>query len=429
VAIGGSSSETASLVTRVHYRVVLITLLVNSISYIDRVFISVAAPQIRHDLNLSSIQLGLVFGAFSLAYFLFQTPWGSLADTYGACKIVAAGIAGWSLFTALCGAAWNLISMLAFRFGFGASEAAVSPAVASAYTRWVPVSERATAFALFLSGGRIGGAITPPIAAFLLMRVGWRWMFPAFGALGILAAAVWWVWYKDDPEKHRGVSAGELEKIRRPIPSGVGASYSDSPMPWYRLLRSGPLLMLLAIAFASPLVWQFYITWFPTYLMEERGFTLKEAAGYATLPLFLGVAGNCIGGLVADALSRKLGLRRGQALVGFCGLAVSALLLYLGSSLAEHRLAVILLSLAAGVSDMTLGATWSTTVAIGAQSPGLAAGLLNSASNMGAMFSPVLMGWAYQNWQNWKMILLACVICDVISAVLWLGIGLKSARS
>lgn len=143
VGIGGPSSETACLVTRVHYRVVLVTLLVNSISYIDRVFISVAAPRIRHDLNLSSIQLGFVFGAFSLAYFLFQTPWGSLADTYGARKIAAIGIAGWSLFTALCGAAWDLISMLAFRFGFGASEAAVSPAVASAYTRRVPVSERA----------------------------------------------------------------------------------------------------------------------------------------------------------------------------------------------------------------------------------------------------------------------------------------------
>ena len=100
------------------------------------------------------------------------------------------------------------------RFTFGTLEAALSPATATAFTRWVPVAERSTSFGAYLSGGRLGAALTPPLAAFLMLRFGWRIMFAIFGSLGVLAAAVWFIWFRDDPAVHPSVNAEEREIIR-----------------------------------------------------------------------------------------------------------------------------------------------------------------------------------------------------------------------
>src|SRR5437868_761340 len=175
--------------TLVRYSIVGLAMAINMLCYTDRVCIAVAGPRIRSELGLSPAQLGLVFSIFSLAYAAGQAPWGMLADRFGSRSIVTGAILCWSGFTALTGAVRGFFSMLAVRFTFGALEAALSPATATAFTRWVPVAERSTSFGAYLSGGRLGAALTPPLAAFLMLRFGWRTMFVIFGSLGVLAAA------------------------------------------------------------------------------------------------------------------------------------------------------------------------------------------------------------------------------------------------
>jgi len=80
----------------------------------------------------------------------------------------------WSAFTALTGLAWSFASLTAIRFVFGALEAALSPAVATAFRRWIPIDERSAAFGFFLGGGRLGGAITPFATGILLVHFGWK---------------------------------------------------------------------------------------------------------------------------------------------------------------------------------------------------------------------------------------------------------------
>src|SRR3954469_21617638 len=127
---------------RIRWSIVLMALLINMICYTDRVTIAVAGPEMRKAFDFSQAQMGLVFSIFSLSYFLGQTPWGILADRYGSRHIVTFAIPGWSVFTALTATAWSFVSLIAIRFTFGALEAAFSPSVASAFSRWVPVNER-----------------------------------------------------------------------------------------------------------------------------------------------------------------------------------------------------------------------------------------------------------------------------------------------
>jgi MFS family permease len=383
---------------RTQRTVVTLALAVNLVSYLDRVSISVAAPALRSEFGFTPLQMGQVFSAFSLSYAIFQAPWGAAADSFGARRIVTLGILGWSLFTALTAASWNLISLLLIRFLFGAIEACLSPAVGSAFGRSIPASQRSTAFGVFLAGGRLGGAIGPAMAAVLVLRYGWRASFLAFAGLGILAGAAWWRGYRD--------------------PVQIGAVRERLP----RTPVSSPLICLLLAAFTYTFMWQFYITWFPTYLIEKRGFELVEAGRFAGLPFLFGLAATWIGGWASDRLTRRFGLRMGRSGFAFAALILSAAALSIGVSTGNRTTAAILIAFAAGAGDLMLGAAWACAVDIGGEAAGAVSGLMNSASNMGGFVSPLLFGWVLQTWKEWNAVLIVAALANVAAACFWLGV-------
>jgi MFS family permease len=402
----------------VRYSVVLLALLINMVCYTDRVCIAVAGPEMRKEFGFSQTEMGFVFSIFSLSYALGQTPWGILADRHGARGVVAFAIAGWSAFTALTAAAWSLASLLTIRFVFGALEAAFSPSVASAFSRWVPVNERATAFGAFLGGGRLGGAITPPIAGFLLLHYGWRTPFVVFGAFGLLWAGAWFFWYRNTPAEHRHVKTEEAAAIA----AGATAP-AAGPAPWGELLRSRRLWCLLLAAFGSTFMWQFYITWFPTYLREYRGMSLTESSYYAGLPLLVGVGANWVGGVLTDWIGRRRGDRMARTVVGFVSISSGALLMSAGIWCGPAWLAALLMGCAAGAVDLYLGAAWSSATDIGGTAGGAVSGLMNAASNCAGFASPALMGYVLQRSGNWNAVLYLSVATTVCAAILWLFVN------
>lgn len=404
----------------VRFSVVLLALAINMVCYTDRVCIAVAGPEMRKAFQLSQTEMGFVFSIFSLSYALGQAPWGMLADRFGSRGIVALAIAGWSVFTALTATAWSFVSLLVIRFVFGGLEAAFSPSVASAFSRWVPVNERATAFGAFLGGGRLGGALTPPIAGFLLLHYGWRVPFVVFGAFGLLWAVLWFAWYRNSPGEHRSVSPTESAHI-----AAHTTVAAKGPVPWSELLASRRLWCLLFTAFGSTFMWQFYITWFPTYLREHRGMSLTESSYYASLPLLLGVGANWVGGVLTDWIGRRSNDRTARTVVGFCSLTMGALLMSAGVWCPQAGLAALLMGCAAGAVDLYLGAAWSSATDIGGSSGGAVAGLMNAASNGAGFASPALMGFVLQQSNNWDAILYLSVGTTACAAVLWLFVNPK----
>jgi ACS family glucarate transporter-like MFS transporter len=409
--------------TLVRYSIVGLAMGINMLCYTDRVCIAVAGPRIRSDLGLSQAQLGLIFSIFFLAYAVAQAPWGMLADRFGSRGIITAAILCWSGFTALTGTVWGLLSMLAVRFTFGTLEAALSPATATAFTRWVPVAERSTSFGAYLSGGRLGAALTPPLAAFLMLRFGWRIMFVIFGSLGVLAAAAWFAWFRDDPSAHQSVNAEERQVIRAGISQPSERGQASSRPHWQELLRSSRLWCLLGVAFASTFLWQFYITWFPTYLIEKRGLPVQEASYYAGLPFLCGFAATWVGGMITDYLTRRFDARRGRLYLGCAGLLLTGTLMSLGVFSPLPRAGALLMAVAAGTIDLYLGAAWSSAVDIGGRSGGAVAGLMNASSNCAGFASPALMGWVLQTTGNWNTVLFAGIASTFIAAYLWMRVN------
>ena len=250
----------------------------------------------------------------------------------------------WSVFTGLTAMVWNLTSLLAVRFTFGALESALSPSVASAFNRWVPINERATSFGAFLGGGRFGGAITPPIAGFLLLHYGWRIPFLVFGAIGLVGTVLWLWWYRDAPVDHPSITQAELERLREPETEHGEKTRTD----WKQLLRSQRLWCLLGVAFGATFLWQFYATWFPTYLRERRGMSMAESSMYASLPFLVGLFANWIGGLLTDWIGRRTDHRYARTVVGLASLFAGAALMSSGIWWQTASTAALLMGLAAG---------------------------------------------------------------------------------
>lgn len=381
-----------------HWIVASATLL-NMVSYIDRSCISVVAPSMRREFHLSSTQLGVLFSSFFLSYALLQAPWGMVADRLGPRKIVAFAIFAWSTFTALTGAATDYFLLLAIRFVFGGMEAALIPSIASAFSRWLSDKWRTTGFGIFLSGGRLGGAVAPLIASFLMLRHGWRLTFVLIAILGLFAA---WAW---------------LAATLSP-PSSSSSVPVDSVQSGLRYFSWRMLALMLSV-FSYTMMWQFYATWYPTYLVERRGFSLAQAASYAAVPFMLGIGSNWIGGVACDILSRRVGIARARAVLGCLFLTSASILFYCGI-VTSASTAPWLLAAAAGVGDLFLPMAWGAATDLGGASAGAVGGWMNSASNLGGFLSPIILGAAIERWKSWDEILFLWAGEVVLAAIFWL---------
>ena len=109
------------------------------------------------------------------------------------------------------------------------------------------------------------------------------------------------------------------------------------------------------MAFASTFLWQFYITWFPTYLIEKRGLPVQEASYYAGLPFLCGFAATWVGGIITDYLTRRFDARRGRLYLGCAGLLLTGTLMSMGVFSPLPRAGALLMAVAAGTIDLYLG--------------------------------------------------------------------------
>src|SRR6202045_1335017 len=308
-----------------HTRHVVLALIVGAymITYMDRVNIASAVPVIQKDLGFSMVTIGWIFASFRWGYAFFQIPGGWFGDRIGGRRALSLVVGWWSIFSSLTAFSWNAVSMGLCRFFFGMGEAGAFPIATRSLSRWMLPSERGHAQGVTHAGSRLGAAFTRPLAVFLIAAYGWRSPFFAFGGLGLLWAALWFSYYRDSPEHHRGVNAQERELIHSA--TGGPRSKVGASVPWRKILSS-PTLWALCLMYAC---YQYglvvYLDWFPTYLKESRGLTLGQMGVYSSLPLFAGVAGDLAGGWLTDLLLRRTGdIRRSRRLVGIAGFVIAA---------------------------------------------------------------------------------------------------------
>jgi ACS family D-galactonate transporter-like MFS transporter len=177
--------------------VILLTLGV-IIAYTDRINLSAALPAIRMNFPLSAAASGILLSAFFWAYTLLQTPAGWVVDRFGLKWPYAASLFVWSAVSAATALVSSLHGLIAIRIILGAGEAIVAPASIRYIRENFAEHERGLPIGIYFSGTKYGPAIGAPVATYLVLAYGWRWMFVLNGAIGFLWLIPWLLLARDD---------------------------------------------------------------------------------------------------------------------------------------------------------------------------------------------------------------------------------------
>ncbi len=404
--------------TRTRYWVVVFAVVLAVVQYIDRVCISEAAPLISRDLRLAPWQMGYVFSAFTLAYALFEVPCGWLGDRIGPRKVLLRIVLWWSFFTAATGWVWNWLSLVTTRFVFGAGEAGCFPNLTKALNRWLPSRDRTRAQGLLWMSARWGGAATPLLVYFTLQYVHWRTAFLLFGLLGVAWAIAFYFWYQDDPRTHPGMNAAEAALLPHEPPPE-----HHLRVPFELWLRSKTVWCLCAQYAALSYTWYFFITWFPTYLLQARGFDMKHSAWLAGTPLLLGGFGSLAAGWLTPWLVRRLGsVRRVRCGLGAFGYLAGAALLVVSTRLVDPYLAVAAIALVSFFNDLAMPGSWATCMDVGGRYVGTLGGAMNMMGNLGGFLSPIVTGYVVERTGSWTGTFYAAAAVYVVGALCWMAL-------
>ncbi|MBB3321867.1 MULTISPECIES: MFS transporter [Atlantibacter] len=298
------------------YYILLIIFIVTAINYADRATLSIAGTEVAKELQLSAISMGYIFSAFGWAYLLMQIPGGWLLDRYGSKKVYTYSLFFWSLFTFLQGfvdmvpLAWAGVSMFLMRFMLGFSEAPSFPANARIVAAWFPTKERGTASAIFNSAQYFSLAIFSPLLGWLTFAWGWEHVFTVMGAIGFVLTFMW-VKFIHNPTDHPNMSANELEFIRKGgavVDMDHKKTSTDSGPKLHYIKQMLTNRMMLGVFFGqyfiNTITW-FFLTWFPIYLVQEKGMSILKVGMVASIPALCGFAGGVLGGVFSDSLIKR----------------------------------------------------------------------------------------------------------------------------
>ncbi len=443
--------------TRVRYGVMGFLCALSFLTYFDRVCIVRAQKVIQHDLNITDTGMGLILGAFWLAYALFEIPSGWLGDRYGARGTLTRIVIAWSVFTALSGAATGFFTLLLWRFCFGVGEAGAYPNMARVQSRWLPVNSRARAGGLLWLFARWGAAFSPIIFGTLLrfadsprfrqmlVRLhlsraiatypAWRIGFFFSGLLGLIWVILFYVWFRDEPTEKRSVNAAEIDLIRKGQATQIEPVHVPVAAPAKVLHYETPSQTIWSALFTSPSLWglallylfgsfgySFFVSWLPKYFDEHLHVSFDKSEVMSGAPQFLAGITCLLGGWLSDLVVRRTGWRRwGRAIFPITGCATAASAIFALRFVHTPREAVILTCIAAAAYDFGQGANWASIIDVGGAYAGTAAGFINMIGNMGNFIQPVV-GAAIFTHLGWPALFVGYAAAYLLSGSMWVFI-------
>lgn len=437
-----SAAEAASFAGKSRYRYVTLALItiVLALSSGDRAALSVAGSDMSRELGIDSVQMGYLFSIFSWAYVIFLIPSGWLSDRFGSKKAMTAAIVIWSSFT-VCMGLVHYIGMvvpllLALRFLLGVAESPVGPASTRVIAAWFPSSERGMAGAIFNSAQYISLAFFTPFMGWLCYAFGWQYVFIVMGIVGLGIAAIWWKNYHL-PVQHPKMNPAELNYIRHgggmiDLESHAGSGAAKAPPVTLAMIGKLFQNRMLAGMFVgqycvSAITW-FYVTWFPIYLVKERGFSILSAGLVASIPALCGLIGAISSGFFSDWLLRRSGslsIARKTPIV--TGVLLSSTMMacnYVDS----QTMVIAIMSLAffgKGFGNLGFSVVADTAPR---EMVGMTGGVFNALGNTAGIVTPVVIGYLIQTNNNFNAALLYVGAHGLLAAFAYLVIVGKIQR-
>lgn len=399
-----NSAINAVVASRARWGILAMLFIATTINYADRATISIAGPSIAKDLGLSPIEMGYIFSAFAWSYVLAQIPGGWLLDKFGSRLTYFASIFLWSTFTLFQGfvgfvtGGAAFILLIALRLLVGAAEAPAFPGNSRITSAWFPVHERGLAASIFNSAQYFATVAFAPLMGWMVHSYGWQSIFFFMGALGIVLSMVWLKTIYS-PKEHPRINETELRYIEE---GGALVDLDrtqqknhcvDTFLCIKELLASRMLLGVYVGQYCINSITYFFLTWFPIYLVQERGMSILQAGFVASLPAIAGFIGGVSGGWLSDRLTKQgYSLTFARKLPIVVGMLMSTTMIAC-NYVETDVLVIAIMSLAyfgKGVGALGWAVVADTSPK---EAGGLSGGLFNTFGNTAGIVTPIVIGY------------------------------------
>lgn len=421
---------------KTHYRFMVLALIfiVYAVNYADRTNIGAVLPFIIEEFQINNFEAGAIASMFFLGYAISQIPAGFFMAKKGIRGMVALSIFGFSFFTWLMGTASSVVALKWIRLGLGLSEGPCPVGLASTINNWFPAKEKATATGVFIAATMFAPIIVPPLAVWIALEYGWRWVFFSFAIPGMVVAVAWYLLVKSKPEESRFVAQSELDIIQADRQPGTQARKNLVMHAKFALLdrvirvkKLEPISRAKDLFKSKNIIGDFLayfmmvsvlyglLTWIPLYLVQEKGFTFLNMGFVATMPCLGGLIGAIGGGYISDKL---LGKRRKPTMMFTALTTVIMMLVMLNISGDTFTICLGLFFV-----GLCLNIGWPAFTAYGmavadSKTYPIAASIINSGGNLGGFVSPMVAGFLLDKTGSFNAVFTYFGICAAVGLVL-----------
>ncbi len=282
-----STGEVQEKIPPYSWYVLALLCVVYLMNFLDRTLIYILFPPIKKEMFLSDLQLALLgTTSFVIFYTALGIPFGRLADKVVRKKMIAVGLAIWSLFSGLTGFATDFWTIFACRVMVGVGEATLGPAAMSLLSDFFPKRMRATVQSIYSAGIPLGAAAAFFLGGSIAEVLSWRWAFYLLGFPGVLLALMV-LFIKEPP---RGVAELNATQAENKAGSGLAVLVKNKTLMFHHIGYA-----FFAVATNSLSIWV------PTLLSRAHGMSLVAVGTMAGMSMLIaGGLGTAFGGYIAD---------------------------------------------------------------------------------------------------------------------------------
>jgi MFS family permease len=374
----------------------------NVICFMDRVNISIAAPFIMQHYGWSENQMGVIFSAFFVGYVIFMIPGGIVADRYGPRKVLAGGVAFWSLFTFLTPFFPRIWSISMCRFLIGTGQSANYPGINNFIAHQVPPSHRAKVQGFTLSGNMVGAVVGLPVGSWVILTWGWQSIFYLFGILGVVWILFWFYANRREMSDAAQAMEGQL-----------------GPIPWKTLLCHRSALGLTGSYFCHNYAAFMFLAWLPTYLMKVHGLSLAATGVGAMVPALAATIFMNLSGWLSDAMiKRGKSLEFSRRILVFIGMGLSGGFLFSVPWLENPYVILTVITISSAARSVSTPIYWALSVDMAPRHAGILSSIMNTAGNVAGIAASALTGWIVGSYGDWNLAIYLGAATTVLGVII-----------
>ncbi|MHC1745920.1 MAG: MFS transporter [Negativicutes bacterium] len=422
----GMNKPVPQKATKYRWMVLFVMWLAYLMCFADRGNIGIVLPVLRTEFSLTNMEAGALMSFMFIGYSITQIPAGFYVSKYGTRGLVSIAVLGFSVFTALIGTAASAGIIKWFRVGLGLFEGLFPIGATSTIKNWFPPKERGFATGIYMAATNVAAMLTPPVAVWIMINYGWRWVFYLFALPGIITAILWYFLVRTRPEEMKACNAAEVEYINDT--SGVTTVKTEqksfglldtliraktvTPIQTNaKVLTNWNVWGITLSYFFAVSIYYGMVTWIPSYLVNAKGFSLMKMGWVSIAPWVGGSLGAIAGGWISDNIFAK----RRKPTMWVTGLATAAMMFVLIN--VPENLTILTITLFMSGFLMNIGWGTFTAYPMGLttnKTYPVAISILNTGGNIAGFTSPIIAGYLLDTYKSYDAVFMFFAACGII---------------